>query len=53
MKIKNGIYKGAQGRKSLFDLSIPENYNGHLIVFIHGFMGCKDVGCLEFSARLF
>lgn len=44
MKIKNGIYKGAQGRESLFDLSIPENYNGHLIVFIHGFMGFKDWG---------
>jgi len=44
MKIKNGIYKGANDRESLFDLSIPENYNGHLIVFIHGFMGFKDWG---------
>jgi len=44
MKIKNGIYKGANDRESLFDLSIPDNYNGHLIVFIHGFMGFKDWG---------
>lgn len=43
--IINGIYKGANDRNALVDLTIPENNNGKLIVFIHGFMGFKDWGC--------
>lgn len=44
MKVKNAIYTGAQNRKSLIDLEIPEKFNGEIILFIHGFMGFKDWG---------
>jgi pimeloyl-ACP methyl ester carboxylesterase len=44
MKIQNDIYTGAQNRKSLIDLEIPEDFNGEIIIFIHGFMGFKDWG---------
>lgn len=44
MKIQNDIYTGAQNRKSLIDLEIPEEFNGEIIIFIHGFMGFKDWG---------
>ncbi len=44
MKIQNDIYTGAQGRKSLIDLEIPDNFNVKIILFIHGFMGFKDWG---------
>jgi uncharacterized protein len=44
-QIKNGIYSGADNKKSVFDLSIPEQWNSKLIVFIHGYMGYKDWGC--------
>jgi len=43
--LKNQIYTGSNGRKSLLDLKIPDNFNGKLIIFIHGFMGYKDWGC--------
>jgi uncharacterized protein len=41
---KNEIYFGSNNRGSLFDLTIPDNHNGDLIVFAHGFMGFKDWG---------
>ena len=44
MKIQNAIYTGAQGRKSLIDLEIPNMFNGEIVIFIHGFMGFKDWG---------
>lgn len=44
MHITNGIYHGALDRQSLFDLEIPEHWNGTLIIFVHGFMGFKDWG---------
>jgi len=37
-------YTGSNNRKSLIDLEIPKNFNGELIVFVHGFMGFKDWG---------
>lgn len=43
--VKNAEYIGASNRKSLYDLTIPKNWNGKLIVFIHGYMGFKDWGC--------
>ena len=44
MKISNGIYVGAEGRSGLIDLEVPRNYNGKIILFLHGFMGFKDWG---------
>lgn len=37
-------YTGSNNRKSLIDLKIPTNFNGEMIVFVHGFMGFKDWG---------
>ena len=45
MNLKNQIYTGANGRKSLLDIVVPVNFNGRLILFIHGYMGYKDWGC--------
>lgn len=42
--LNNQIYSGADGRESLIDLSIPENFNQKIIIFSHGFMGYKDWG---------
>ena len=44
MKISNENYIGSAGRTSLIDLEIPQNFNGNLIVFVHGYMGFKDWG---------
>ncbi|MFM7681577.1 MAG: alpha/beta hydrolase family protein [Bacteroidota bacterium] len=42
--MKNLIYLGSNNRESLIDFEIPENFNGEIIVFVHGFMGFKDWG---------
>lgn len=44
LEIRNGIYYGSLGRPSLFDLSIPNDWNHKLVIFVHGFMGFKDWG---------
>ena len=36
-----------------FDLEIPEDYNGNLIVFIHGYMGFKDWGAWNILEKSF
>lgn len=45
MDLRNEIYVGAEGRKSLIDLQVPVKHNGQLIIFVHGYMGYKDWGC--------
>ena len=49
----NEIYKGSNGRESLLDLTIPDKYNGELIIFIHGYMGFKDWGCWNLVSEFF
>lgn len=44
LRLENALYSGSNDRKSLFDLLIPDNFNGKLIVFIHGYKGFKDWG---------
>jgi len=44
IRIENELYTGSNGRKSFFDLHIPENFNGKLVVFVHGYKGFKDWG---------
>ncbi len=44
IRIKNATYRGSNDRLALYDLTIPADFNGHLIVFIHGYMGFKDWG---------
>jgi pimeloyl-ACP methyl ester carboxylesterase len=51
--IENAIYTGAAGRKALVDLNIPPEFNGKIIVFIHGFMGFKDWGCWSLMEAFF
>ena len=52
-RITNGIYQGADGRESLYDLFLPEDWHGDLILFIHGFMGFKDWGAWNLVATYF
>tara|TARA_R110002072_G_scaffold302097_2_gene483839 strand:+ start:24109 stop:25344 length:1236 start_codon:yes stop_codon:yes gene_type:complete len=49
----NEIFKGANSRQSLYDLSIPKNWNNKLIIFIHGYMGYKDWGCWNLVSDFF
>lgn len=53
MQLKNNIYTGANNRKSLFDLSMPENFNGKMILFLHGYKGFKDWGCWNLMHNFF
>lgn len=47
------VYTGSNNRKSLIDLEIPENFNGELLVFVHGFMGFKDWGAWNLLQEYF
>ncbi len=38
------VYKGADGRESLFDCVIPKEAKA-VVIFIHGYKGFKDWGC--------
>ena len=53
MNLKNQIYTGANGRKSLLDLVVPVNFNDRLILFIHGYMGYKDWGCWNLVEKFY
>ena len=53
MKISNSTYFGSNERQNLIDLIIPENFNGELIVFVHGFMGFKDWGAWNLLQHYF
>lgn len=44
IRLENECYVGSNQRKALFDLHIPENFNGKLVVFVHGYKGFKDWG---------
>lgn len=53
MRIENKIFLGAENKPSLFDLEIPDDWNGELIIFIHGYMGFKDWGCWNLVEEFF
>lgn len=55
MKIsaENSIFVGANKKKSLYDLNVPTNWNGKLIIFLHGYMGYKDWGCWNLVSDFF
>lgn len=53
INLKNQIFEGAEGRKSLVDLTIPSDFNNQLMVFIHGYMGYKDWGCWNIVEKYF
>ncbi len=50
---RNTIYKGADNRESLYDITIPKDWNQKLIVFVHGYMGFKDWGCWNLAGQFF
>ncbi|PWL24229.1 MAG: alpha/beta hydrolase [Fluviicola sp. XM-24bin1] len=50
---KNVVYTGADNRESFYDITIPENWNRKLIVFVHGYMGFKDWGCWHLTGQFF
>ena len=51
--IINGSYVGSGNRESLYDLRIPMQFNGQLIIFVHGFMGFKDWGAWHLVQEYF
>lgn len=53
LNLKNQRFVGANNRESLIDLTIPSNFNGKLIVFIHGYMGYKDWGCWNLVEKFY
>lgn len=53
INIRNEVFTGADDKKSLIDLEIPENFNNKLIVFVHGYMGFKDWGCWNLMQYFF
>ena len=53
MNLKNQTYTGSNSRLSLVDLTIPTNFNGKLILFIHGYMGYKDWGCWNLVEKFY
>jgi uncharacterized protein len=42
---QNAVYTGAEGVQNTYDMTLPNNYNGTVLLFMHGFMGFKDWGC--------
>jgi len=50
---QNEQYIGAENRASLYDLTIPENWNHRLIIFCHGYMGYKDWGAWNLMGDYF
>lgn len=44
MRIRNEIYTGANGRRSLIDLATPTTDFSAVVLFIHGYKGYKDWG---------
>ncbi len=53
MEHKNNTYNGALGKESLIDLETPKDFNGHIVIFIHGFMGFKDWGPWHLVQKFF
>ncbi|MGB0933756.1 MAG: alpha/beta hydrolase family protein [Lishizhenia sp.] len=53
MQLKNKIYRGAENRKSLYDLTVPNKFNGKMILFLHGYKGFKDWGCWNLMQEFF
>lgn len=50
---KNVPFQGAENRTSVYDIAIPEAWNGKIILFVHGYMGFKDWGCWNLVGEFF
>ena len=53
LNYNNHTFIGASNCSSLIDLVIPEDFNGKMILFIHGFMGYKDWGAWNLMQDFF
>lgn len=54
MHIRNAVFSGANERKTLIDLSIPEQLKcTNVILFVHGYKGYKDWGCWDLVQEYF
>lgn len=53
VEIKNATYLGSNNRHSLIDLSLPVDFNGNCVVFIHGYKGYKDWGAWHLMEAYF
>jgi len=53
LSLRNAIYIGSKKRPSLYDLTIPGDFKGDLIVFIHGYKGYKDWGAWNLMEQAF
>ncbi|MDX1445104.1 alpha/beta hydrolase [Lishizhenia sp.] len=49
----NEIYTGAAGRKSVYDLKIPDTWNNEILLFMHGYKGYKDWGAWSLMGSAF
>lgn len=50
---KNLQYIGSNNRKSVYDLTIPENFKEQILIFIHGYKGYKDWGAWNIFEQAF
>lgn len=53
ISLKNARYSGSENRWSTIDLTIPDDFNGRLITFVHGYMGFKDWGAWQLMEDFF
>ncbi len=53
LSLRNTIFIGSKKRASLFDLTIPGDFQGDLILFIHGYKGYKDWGAWNLMEQAF
>lgn len=52
-KLKNVSYTGSANRASLIDISLPDTWNGTMLIFVHGYMGFKDWGAWNLMEQNF
>lgn len=52
-RLKNATYIGNNNRPSLVDLTVPEDFNQQIILFLHGYMGFKDWGAWNLMEKHF
>lgn len=53
LSLKDQVYCGARGRTSLYDVTIPRNWNNIVVLFLHGYMGYKDWGAWNLMEDFF
>lgn len=52
-RLKNKRYFHPSGKSSVYDLTVPPNWNQKMILFLHGYMGYKDWGAWHLMESFF